>query len=67
MCDNKKSLDEILLSVLQVTLGVTLSTIILKIAEYISECIQKHYEEDEDEQPMIWRGERSALPNDVQG
>ena len=67
MCDNKKTLDEVLLSILQVTLGVTLSTIILKLADFISERIRLHYEEDEDEQPMIWRGERSTLPNDEQG
>ena len=67
MCDNKKTLDEVLLSVLQVTLGVTLATIIQKLAELISDCIKKHYEEDEDEQPMIWRGERSTLSNDGQG
>ena len=53
MCDNKKTLDEVLLSVLQVTLGVTLSTIILKLADFISERIRLRYEEDEDEQPMI--------------
>ena len=67
MCDNKKTLDEVLLSVLQVTLGVTLATIIHKLAEFISDCIKKHDEEDEEEQPMIWRGERSTLPNDGQG
>ena len=67
MCDNKITLDEVLLSVLQVTLGVTLATIIQKLAEFISECIKKHYEEDEEEQPVIWRGERSTLPNDEQG
>ena len=67
MCDNKKTLDDVLLSVLQVTLGVTLATIIQKLAELISDCIKKHYEEDEDEQPMIRRFERSTLSNDEEG
>ena len=62
MCDNKKTLDEVLLSVLQVTLGVTLATIILKLSEFISESIKRYYEEDEDEHPMVWINERSALP-----
>ena len=59
MCENK-SIDSVLLNVVQTCLGVTLATIILKISDYITEIIRLRYEviDEEDEQPVIWRSEK---------
>ena len=65
MCENK-SIDSVLLNVVQTCLGDTLATIISKISDYITEMVRLRYGdiEDEDERPVIWRSEKLNTINE---
>ena len=66
MCENNKTFDSICLNVLQTCLAVTLATFAVRIADYLGDFFflrfqQPPEDEEEDEQPIIWRTEGRNL------
>ena len=58
MCENNKTIDSVVLNVLQTCLAVTLATFAVRVADYLSELFFLRFqpvEEEEDEEPITWR------------
>ena len=58
MCENNKTIDYVVLNVLQTCLAVTVATFVVRVADYLSEFFFLRFqpvEEEEDEEPITWR------------
>ena len=60
MCENNKTIDSVVLNVLQTCLAVTLATFVVRVADYISDFFFLRFQpvgDEEDEEPITWRTE----------
>ena len=55
MCENNKTIDYVVLNVLQTCLAVTLATFVVRVADYISDFFFLRFQpvgDEEDEEPI---------------